>query len=150
MAGRFSVLVILIVMVGGLMMQATEPQPPIDEYPLPADPDLKPLDFPPLEPLPTVNETLQERLKDQIPDDFVGGVLHEILRTGHSVSDRFPTEQDLGLDSPTPSSNRRENARVAEQLLKSARLLENLKSDDGGCVDLVERLRVEASQLLTE
>ena len=152
MASRFFVVLILVGLVGSLAMQATEPQQ--RGYPLTDDaPTLELQDFQPLGSVPADGDTLPELLKEQVPeDDLVGGAIHEFMRANQSIVDRFPTEQDLGLEPvQAPSQeNQRERAIAAEQLLKSARLLENLSAIGDEHVDLIGQLRVEAGRLLAE
>lgn len=77
-------------------------------------------------------------------------VLDEVLNL---IQKRGSILDGSSLDTetePTEVDARRGKARAAEQLLKSARLLEVLSSEDPHRSKLIDRMRAEAAKLLTE
>ena len=116
---------------------------------------------------------MQQHLRELIPaGDLIGSGIHEVIQARGSVVDRLPTEEQLGLapestseaelkfapETSTPilsgvdgsMSSQSQRARVAEQLLKSARLLEGLNGRADRQQKLIDQLRVEARNLLAE
>ncbi|MDG2223283.1 MAG: hypothetical protein P8L85_18015 [Rubripirellula sp.] len=172
MSHRSSLAILLAVFAGSLMMQATEP--PQKGYPLPEDVVIpEPTDDDQLIPLPRPGVPMQQHLRELIPaGDLIGAGVHEVIQANGNVLDKFPTEEQLGLApesaseseldlAPNPSrpnhpvaaasmASSSQRARVAEQLLKSARLLENLDGRADYQRKLVDQLRVEAKNLLSE
>jgi len=103
------------------------------------------------------SELLREYRRSNDPSRSVPPA--SILQTGGSVLKVFPRTELPELTAPsgaaTSSSGaaksvRSERARVAEQLLKSARLLENLENSSATQQDLLNGMRVEAANLLRE
>lgn len=143
------------VLVGGLVMQAQEP--PSTRFPFPSDAQLPEPDDsePPAHILRIFDGTIDGELPELEPTgDLIADELQRV-RHERSVLNDFPSEHELGL-APVPGGDvgpeklASRSARAAEQLLKAARLLENLGSADSDRAELVERMRVEAGKVLAE
>jgi hypothetical protein len=143
MSRRFSLAIISVALIGCLLSQATEP-PQERGYPLPKDVPLpERTDSPaPLAP----GELYHENVEKLIPfDDPIGREVRQVWQASSVLTD-FPT---LGEIEPTAEA-RAARARAAEQLLKAARLLQNLGEYTPGREELTEQMRVEAGKLLSE
>jgi hypothetical protein len=96
-----------------------------------------------------VEEAGNPQTGDMVLDDVLG-----IIRKRGSVLDGSSLDQPSSESQSTVTSNPSRRAYAAEQLLKSARLLERIDSLDASeqasRVDLIRKIRAEAAKLLSE
>lgn len=103
-------------------------------------------------PDPPEQQILREALEGKATEKSGDGVLDDVLdiiKKRGSILDGS-TLDDRTDETVTASADASLNAMVAEQLLKTSRLLQSIGGQDKMRVDLVKRMRTEAARLLSE
>ncbi len=103
-------------------------------------------------PDPPEQQILREALEGKETEKSGDGVLDDVLdiiKKRGSILDGSALD-DRTDETVTASADASRNAMVAEQLLKTSRLLQSIGGQDKMRVDLVKRMRTEAARLLSE
>ena len=106
-------------------------------------------------PVSQAEDTIRDALRGKMPAGGTGdGILDDVLSV---IAERHRQAgpnllEGAGVESSDPGHRKAKRARVAVQLLKASRLLENLGSPEPlqRHADLIARMRAEASSLLLE
>ncbi len=138
--------------------------PDVEVLPLPASPPLGESDLEKSEAFQAIRAAAEGRVpENQVNDPILGDVMQAIAERHRELGLDLDWDREPGsnaaveevLKGGSQQSPRSVDAKVAEQLLKASRLLENVakRSGDTGDaprMDLVNRMRAEAVKLLTE
>ncbi|NND98304.1 MAG: hypothetical protein HKN47_13345 [Pirellulaceae bacterium] len=141
----------------------THPKRPISDPNILELPELPKIELPKIESPSSRPSAVEDRIRDTLEgkaagdtgdvvlDDMLrvlqqrGSVLKgSLLEASHSEH-RHNTHDGQPND---PTSTMRQRSRAAESLLKSARLLENLRQDDSTQTDLIDSMRRQAAVLI--
>jgi hypothetical protein len=130
---------------------ADPPDFPATDLPLP---DVVLPDSPAPDLASPAGQKIREALDDELPrhvtsgDGVLDDVIGIIKRRG-SILDGSSLDTNVVIEHRRTNGNSKQ-AYVAEQLLKSSRLLEGIGSSDTNRADLVNKMRAEAVRLLSE